>query len=149
MGEGRMLGLATDLYQLTMAAGYLANGKTGEATFELFVRRLPLRRSYLLAAGLEQALEYLERLSFSMEEIEYLRGLPIFSTADDSIFEYLRNFRFTGEVWAVREGTAIFAGEPILRVTAPLMDRMRPLASASTTMPGMFAMTARSTWMSP
>lgn len=122
MGEGRMLGLATDLYQLTMAAGYLANGKTGEATFELFVRRLPLRRSYLLAAGLEQALEYLERLSFSMEEIEYLRGLPIFSTADDSFFEYLRNFRFTGEVWAVREGTAIFAGEPILRVTAPLIE---------------------------
>ena len=122
MREGRMLGLATDLYQLTMAAGYLANGKTGRASFELFVRRLPSRRSWLLAAGLEQALEYLQGLSFDAGEIEYLRSLPILSGVSESFFNHLRDFRFSGEVWAVREGTPVFAGEPILRVTAPLIE---------------------------
>lgn len=117
-----MSGLATDLYQLTMAAGYLANGKTGEATFELFVRRLPPRRSWLLAAGLEQALDYLEELSFDGEEIDYLRRQPMLAGVGEPFFEYLRELRFEGEVWAVREGTPIFAGEPILRVTGPLIE---------------------------
>ncbi|NDD62858.1 MAG: nicotinate phosphoribosyltransferase [Acidobacteria bacterium] len=117
-----MLGLATDLYQLTMAAGYLANGKTGRASFELFVRRLPPQRSWLLAAGLEQALEYLQGLSFDRAEIEYLRKLPILSGVDEKFFDYLGQFRFSGEVWAVPEGTPVFAGEPILRVTAPLIE---------------------------
>ena len=122
MGEGRMLGLATDLYQLTMAAGYLANGKSGRASFELFVRRLPPRRSWLLAAGLEQAVEYLRELSFDPGEIAYLRSLPIMSGVGDEFFDYLGRFRFSGEVWAVAEGTPVFAGEPILRVTAPLIE---------------------------
>jgi len=122
MGEGRMRGLATDLYQLTMAAGYLANGKTGEATFELFVRRLPPRRSWLLAAGLEQALEYLRDLSFDGHEIDYLRRVPMLARVGEPFFEYLRELRFTGEVWAVPEGTPVFAGEPILRVTGPLIE---------------------------
>lgn len=117
-----MLGLATDLYQLTMAAGYLASGKGGLATFELFVRRLPGQRSWLLAAGLEQALEYLRQVSFSREEIEYLRRLPMMAQVDDTFFDYLADFRFSGEVWAVPEGTPVFAGEPILRVTAPLIE---------------------------
>jgi nicotinate phosphoribosyltransferase len=117
-----MSGLATDLYQLTMAAGYLANGKGGQATFELFVRRLPAQRSWLLAAGLEQAVEYLRQVRFNREEIDYLRSLPILARADEGFFDYLGNFRFTGEVWAVPEGTPVFAGEPIMRVTAPLIE---------------------------
>lgn len=117
-----MLGLATDLYQLTMAAGYLASGKGGLATFELFVRRLPGQRSWLLAAGLEQALEYLRQVSFSQEEIDYLRRLPMMAPVGDDFFDYLADFRFSGEVWAVPEGTPVFAGEPILRVTAPLIE---------------------------
>lgn len=122
VGRPRMLGLATDLYQLTMAAAYFTHGKTGRATFELFVRKLPAQRSYLLVAGIEQALQYLRELSFSGEEIEYLRGLPIFRHVDADFFEYLAGFRFGGEVWAMPEGTAVFPGEPLLRVTAPLIE---------------------------
>ena len=117
-----MSGLATDLYQLTMAAAYYLNGRYERSSFELFVRKLPPQRSYLVAAGLEQALEYLKELSFSDEEINYLRGLAVFRKVDEGFFEYLKGFRFTGEVWAVPEGTVVFAGEPILRVTAPLIE---------------------------
>ncbi len=114
-------GLLTDLYELTMAAGYLAAGKADDvATFELSIRRLPPNRSFLLAAGLEQAIEYLLHLSFSGEDIDYLRGLPVFEHADPAFFEYLRGLRFTGEAWAVPEGTVVFAEEPLLRVTAPI-----------------------------
>lgn len=120
--EPRLSGLATDLYQLTMGAAYFANGRREGASFELFVRRLPEERSYLVVAGLEQALSYLEGLSFSGEEIEYLRGLPVFSGVSGDYFEYLRGFRFTGEVWGMPEGTVAFAGEPLLRVTAPLIE---------------------------
>ena len=120
--QPRMLGLATDLYQLTMAAGYHANGRHERASFEMFVRRLPQNRSYLVVAGLEQALSYLNNLSFSEEEIEYLRGLPVFARVAPEFFDYLRGFRFTGEVWAVPEGTIAFAGEPLLRITAPLIE---------------------------
>ncbi len=122
MGKARMLGLATDLYQLTMAAAYLSRGKTARATFELFVRKLPEQRSYLIAAGLEQALGYVRDLSFSEEETAYLRGLPIFSKVDGGFFDYLRDFRFSGEIEAVPEGRAVFAGEPLVRVTAPLIE---------------------------
>lgn len=118
----RLSGLATDLYQLTMAAAYLANERHERASFELFVRRLPEQRSYLLVAGLEQALSYLRNLSFSDEEIEYLRGLQVFGGVSPDFFEYLRNFRFTGEVCAMAEGTVAFAGEPLLRVTAPIIE---------------------------
>ncbi len=115
-------GLATDLYQLTMAAGYFANDRNERASFELFVRRLPRDRSYLVVAGLEQATQYLAGLRFSAEDIEYLRSLPIFARVPGSFFEYLRDFRFSGEVWAMPEGTLAFAGEPFLRVTAPLIE---------------------------
>jgi len=118
----RFSGLATDLYQLTMAAAYLANGRNDRASFELFVRWLPPGRSYLMAAGLEQALDYLQNLSFSEEEIEYLRGLPMFAGVSSEFFDYLRAFRFSGDVWAMPEGTMAFAGEPLLRVTAPLIE---------------------------
>jgi nicotinate phosphoribosyltransferase len=115
-------GLATDLYQLTMAAAYHANGRDERASFELFARKLPKGRSYLIVAGLEQALDYLRDLSFSADEIEYLRGLPAFDHVSPEFFDYLRDFRFTGEVWAMPEGTVAFAGEPLLRVTAPLIE---------------------------
>jgi len=122
-----MNGLLTDLYQLTMAAGYFQAGKAGEvATFELFVRRLPPNRNYLIAAGLAQAVDYLLGLDFSREEIAYLRGLPQFASAPAEFFEALARFRFTGDLWAVPEGTVVFAGEPILRVRAPLMEAQIP-----------------------
>jgi nicotinate phosphoribosyltransferase len=115
-------GLLTDLYELTMAAGYFQTGFEATATFELFVRNLPPRRSYLVAAGLEQALDYLENVRFSPEEIDYLRRHPAFGHVHADFFDYLARFRFTGEVHAMREGTLVFPGEPILRVTAPAAE---------------------------
>ena len=119
--------LLTDLYQLTMAAGYWSAGKTEEiATFELFVRRMPPHRNYLIAAGLEQAVEYLLGLRFEEEGIRYLQGLPQFQRVAPGFFEALRRFRFTGDVFAVPEGTPVFAGEPLLVVRAPLIEAQIP-----------------------
>jgi nicotinate phosphoribosyltransferase len=112
----------TDLYELTMAAAYFENGITAPASFELWVRTLPVNRGYLLAAGLEQALSFLEDLAFSSEQIEFLRRHPSFAHVGDAFFEFLRTFRFHGEVWAVPEGTPVFALEPLLRVTAPIIE---------------------------
>ena len=118
----RSLALATDLYELTMAAAYFANGLRSAATFELFVRELPVQRNFLVAAGLAQALEYLEALRFTAEDIAYLRGHPVFQDAVPDFFDYLAAFRFTGEVWAIPEGRPVFANEPLLRVTAPVIE---------------------------
>jgi nicotinate phosphoribosyltransferase len=115
-------GLMTDLYQLTMAAGYFTQGMRQEATFELFTRRMPEGRGYLVTAGLEQALEYLEGLHFEEDEVEYLSNLPVFKYVDKKFFDYLRDLRFTGDVWAIPEGTLAFPNEPLLRVTAPLIE---------------------------
>lgn len=111
--------LLTDLYQLNMIEAYLAEGETKTAVFELFVRRLPLRRGFLMAAGLEQALGFLETLRFSKDEIDWLRGTKKFSART---LDYLANLRFTGDVHALPEGTIFFANEPIVRVTAPLPE---------------------------
>ena len=116
------LGIVTDLYQITMAAGYFDQHKQDIATFELSVRHLPKNRSYLIVAGLEQALHYLTHIKFSAESIQYLRQLPIFNHVNHKFFEYLKNFRFSGTVHAVPEGTIVFAEEPILRVTAPIIE---------------------------
>src|SRR5262245_61562350 len=106
-------GLTTDLYQLTMAAGYFEAGKTVErATFELYVRRLPENRRFILAAGLEQAVDYLLGLRFTEQEIGYLKGLPQFQRTRPEFFELLADLRFTGDVFAVPEGTPMFSGEP-------------------------------------
>jgi nicotinate phosphoribosyltransferase len=113
-------GLLVDLYELTMAAGYVEHGMHFNATFELFVRSLPADRSYLVAAGVDDALDYLENLQFSDDDVDYLRGLPAFRTVADGFFDYLRNFRFGGNVMGVPEGTIVFAEEPILQVTAPM-----------------------------
>ncbi|MGE0387756.1 MAG: nicotinate phosphoribosyltransferase [Gammaproteobacteria bacterium] len=109
--------LLTDLYQLTMLQAYFERGMTGEAEFELFVRRLPANRGFLLAAGLDQALDYLEALRFGAGELEWIRGCGLFAA---DFADRLAGLRFTGSVHALPEGTAFFADEPILRVTAPL-----------------------------
>jgi len=115
-------GLLTDLYELTMAAGYVQSRFDARASFELFVRSLPNRRNYLVAAGLEQALAFLENVRFSKEEISYLRALVLFRNVPSEFFDYLSEFRFTGDVWALPEGTIFFPGEPLLRVTAPIVE---------------------------
>jgi nicotinate phosphoribosyltransferase len=119
---GLFSGLLTDLYELTMAAGYVQNRFDARATFELFVRHLPRNRNYLVAAGLAQALDFLENVRFSEEEISYIRSLPVFGHVDSAFFDYLGAFRFQGDVWALPEGTIFFPGEPVLRVTAPIAD---------------------------
>lgn len=111
--------LLTDLYQLNMLQAYLEHGMNETAVFEFFVRELPPQRGFLIAAGLEQVLEYLQVLRFSEGELEWLAERGDFSKA---FLDYLASFRFTGDVHAMKEGTAFFAGEPILRVTAPLME---------------------------
>jgi nicotinate phosphoribosyltransferase len=111
--------LATDLYQLTMMAGYERAGVTGSSTFELFVRDMPPYRGFLVAAGLAEAVEYLTALRFTPEEIAYLRTVPGLAAAGEAFFnELLPSFRFEGDVWAMREGEPAFAGEPMLRVRA-------------------------------
>ena len=122
-----MNGLLTDLYELTMAAGYLQAGKAAEiATFEFAIRRLPPNRNYVLAAGLPQVVDYLLTLGFAAEEIDYLRGLPQFARAPREFFDYLRSFHFTGDLFAVPEGTPLFAGEPLLAVRAPVIEAQLP-----------------------
>ena len=117
------LALLTDLYELTMMAGYFTAGLMPSATFELYVRELPPNRSYLIAAGLEQALEYLEHLRFTEADVEHLRTVPALRRVRSDFFDdYLPRFRFTGEVWAVEEGTPVFPPAPLLRVTAPLPE---------------------------
>jgi nicotinate phosphoribosyltransferase len=116
--------LRTDLYQLTMAAGYFHRGmKDRHATCEMFVRRLPRRRRYMLAMGIERLLGYLEGLRFDEEEIRYLREVPALADAmTDDFSDYLRAFRFSGEAWAVPEGTVMFANEPFVRISAPIIE---------------------------
>ena len=111
--------LLTDLYELTMAAAFLREGINGTATFSLFVRRLPPERGFLVAAGLEDVLEFLRDFRSSSDALEYLRTLGRF---EPGFLDYLAALRFTGEVRAVREGTVIFADEPLLEVTGPLIE---------------------------
>jgi len=109
--------LLTDLYELNMVQAYLDRDEDSEAVFEFFVRRLPPRRGFLLASGLEEALVYLETLSYSPQDIDWLKHTGRFH---DNLLDYLKTFRFTGDVDAIPEGTVCFPGEPLLRITAPL-----------------------------
>jgi nicotinate phosphoribosyltransferase len=109
--------LLTDLYQINMMQAYLDHGDTQTAVFEFFVRTLPARRGFLMSAGLEQALDFLENLRFCAAEIEWLESTGRFK---QNLLDYLSDFRFSGDVHAMPEGTVFFANEPILRVTAPL-----------------------------
>jgi nicotinate phosphoribosyltransferase len=109
--------LTTDLYQLTMLDAYHAHGMDETAVFELFVRKLPRERNFMMAAGLEQALEFLENLRFCPEELEWIESSGRFSPG---FAAHLERLRFTGDVHALPEGTVFFTNEPVLRVTAPL-----------------------------
>jgi nicotinate phosphoribosyltransferase len=111
--------LLTDLYQLNMLQAYLDRGETKTAVFEFFVRKLPAHRSFLIAAGLEQVLQYLETLRFAPDELDWLAKTGRFSK---DFIDYLADFRFSGDVHAMPEGTVFFADEPILRVTAALPE---------------------------
>jgi len=111
--------LLTDLYQLTMVQAYLDHGMKADGVFEFFARKLPARRNFLIAAGLEQCLVFLEELRFTPQELDWVRSSGMFQS---SFPEYLEGFRFTGNVHAMAEGTAFFPDEPILRVTAPLPE---------------------------
>lgn len=111
--------LLTDLYELNMVASYLRRRMNGTATFSLFVRRLPATRGFIVAAGVESCLDFLEQLRFEEEDLSYLGEALGFTTAD---LEAFRRFRFTGDVWAMPEGRIAFPGEPLLEVTAPLPE---------------------------
>lgn len=115
--NGTNAALFTDLYQLTMAQAYLEAGHTEEAGFDLFVRKLPEQRNYLIACGQTEALDFLSELRFGDEDIAYLDSLEKFSPV---LLDWLAEFRFTGEVRAVPEGTIVFGEEPILSVRAPI-----------------------------
>jgi nicotinate phosphoribosyltransferase len=111
--------LLTDLYQLTMMQAYWREGMGESAVFTMFVRRLPESRNYLLACGLTDALDYLERVRFTDEAIDYLGSLPYFTP---EFLRWLSDFRFTGDAYAVPEGTPVFANEPILEIVAPIAE---------------------------
>src|SRR5262245_7826470 len=107
------IGLLTDLYQLTMAAAYWSNELNEPATFELYFRRLPQNRSYIVSAGLEQALHYLSSLKFSSNAIAHLRSLEVFKTVNPGFWDFLADLKFSGEVRALPEGTPVFPLEPV------------------------------------
>src|SRR5258706_15469607 len=110
-----------------MAAGYFEAGKAQDrATFELSMRRLPHNRNFILAAGLAQAVDYLLNFRITAEEIAYLRKIPQFKYASSEFFEMLAGLRFTGDVFAIPEGTPVFAGEPFLTVRAPVIEAQIP-----------------------
>jgi nicotinate phosphoribosyltransferase len=113
------MALLTDLYELTMAQSYFRERHNERATFDLFVRTLPPRRGFLVAAGLDTVLDYLEGVRFSADAVAYLRTLRLF---DEPFLEYLRTFAFTGDVRAIPEGELFFPPEPILEVTGPLIE---------------------------
>jgi len=112
------MSMFTDLYELTMCASYLDNNMFQPATFDLFVRRLPENRGYLLVAGLEQVLRYLESIEFTGQHLAYLKKQGF----SNKFIEYLEDFEFTGDVWAVPEGTVAFQSEPLIRITAPIIE---------------------------
>ena len=116
--EEENMSLFTDLYELTMCASYFDNDKSELATFDLFVRRLPENRGYLLFAGLEQVLLYLESIKFNEAQVAYLKKQGF----NQEFLDYLLNFRFSGDIWAMPEGTVAFPCEPLIRVTAPMIE---------------------------
>jgi nicotinate phosphoribosyltransferase len=117
--EREDLGLFTDLYQLTMAQSYFEHGKNRPATFSLFIRKYPPHRNFFVAAGLSTVLEYLQQVYFPSTALAYLRQSGRFSEA---FLAYLSGWRFQGDVWALPEGTVCFANEPLLEVTAPIIE---------------------------
>src|SRR5581483_2786688 len=114
--------LANDFYEYTMAAAYFDKGLHVNASFELFVRGLPRDRAYLIAAGIDEALDYLENLRFSGEEIDFLRRQPAMQNVSSAFFEHLRELRFTGDADSMDEGRPFFANEPVFRIAGPIIQ---------------------------
>lgn len=114
----RNLSLLTDFYQLTMAQGYCQKGKTEKAVFDLFYRENPSNNGYAIYAGLEQIIDFVERLEFKEDDIKYLKKQGF----KESFLDYLRNFEFTGDIYSVPEGSVVFPNEPLLKVEAPILQ---------------------------
>jgi nicotinate phosphoribosyltransferase len=115
----RITALFTDLYEVTMAQAYAAERMSGPAVFETLFRKLPDERSYVIAAGLSDVLDFFEALRFDQEDLEYLLGIGLFT---EEFVQRLSEVRFTGDVWAVPEGTVVFPNEPIVQVIAPILE---------------------------
>lgn len=113
------LTLLTDLYELTMMQGYYKTGEHGSVIFDVFYRSNPSGSGYAIACGLEQVIDYIKNLSFSYDDIDYLRGLGIF---DEDFLAYLAGYHFSGDIYAIPEGTVVFPKEPLLKVIAPIME---------------------------
>lgn len=113
------LTLLTDLYEITMMQGYFKNGKKDVAVFDAFYRKNPCDGGYSIFAGLEQVIDYIENLHFDSDDIAYLRGLGIF---EEDFLEYLANFRFSGDIYGIPEGSVMFPREPMLKIIAPIME---------------------------
>jgi nicotinate phosphoribosyltransferase len=125
-GEIKNFALATDLYQITMAAAYYSSQyhreRKTEGIFELFIRELPNNRSFIIVAGLEQVIQYVLNLRYDDEQIAYLQSLEVFKNVKKGFFDYLQRFKFSGSLWSVPEGTVLFPNEPIMRIEAPIIE---------------------------
>ena len=125
-GEIKNFALTTDLYQIIMAAAYYSSPYHRErktiGIFEMFVRKLPKNRSFVVVAGVEQVIQYVLNLRYDDEQIAYLQSLEVFKDVNKEFFDYLRRFRFNGSLWSVPEGTGLFPNEPILRIEAPIIE---------------------------
>src|ERR1700757_3905915 len=119
MEIGEKLALLTDLYQLTMAQSYFQSGHLAPATFSLFIRSYPPNRGYFVAAGLRDVLDYLETFAIDAAGIDYLHSRRLFT---DDFLDFFKQLRFTGDVWAIPEGRLFFTDEPVLEVTAPIIE---------------------------
>lgn len=118
--KDRKLSLVTDFYELTMSNAYFEKGMQDTiAYFDVFFRQVPDKGGYAICAGLEQVIDYIQNLKFDDDDIAYLKSFNKFS---DAFLNYLRNFKFTGDVWAIPEGTIIFPNEPIVTVRAPIIE---------------------------
>ena len=118
--DNRKLSLVTDFYELTMSNGYFSNNMQNNiAYFDVFFRQIPDNGGYVVCAGLEQVIDYIRNLKFDEEDISYLRSLNKFS---DDFLNYLKNFKFTGDVWAIPEGTVVFPNEPLITIKAPIIE---------------------------
>ena len=113
------ISLMTDLYELTMMQGYFKNQMNERVVFDVFYRKNPCEGGYAIAAGLDQVIDYIKNLHFSEKDVSYLRSLGIF---DEDFLEYLSGFRFTGDIYAIPEGTVVFPREPLVKVIAPIME---------------------------